>query len=85
MITNAILALDMPHNDIFGYKTEDKEIVIIQELLQIDNMKKEPPSTAPLALINNFSYYIFSLHGFKEEPLRDWLVLPPEVWPIQTY
>ena len=37
------------------------------------------------SLVNTFSFYMFSLLGFEEERLRDWLVLPPEVWQTQSY
>ena len=54
MIANAILALKMPHDNIFDYKAEDKEIVVIEEVLQFDHTSNELPSMAPL--INHFSF-----------------------------
>ena len=80
-IADAILAIKMPHKDRSEYKPDDKEEVSIKKLLQFDD--KELPSMAPL--INKFSFYIFSLLGFEEERLRDWLVLPPEFWHTQSY
>ena len=71
-IANSIQALKMPCDNIFYYKAEGKVIVVIEEVLQFDL-----PSIAPL--INNFSFYIFSLVWFEEDRLKGLLVLPPEL------
>jgi hypothetical protein len=80
-IVDGILAIKMPHTDRSDYKPEDKDDVNLAELLQFKG--ENIPSMAPL--FNKFYYYIFPLLKFEEERLRDWLVLPPEVWPSQTY
>ena len=56
---------------------------MIEEVLQFDHTSNELPSMAPLII--HLSSYIFSLLGLEEDRLKDWLVLPPEHWPTQTY
>ena len=77
--------MKMPHDNISDYKAEDKKIVMIEEFLQFDHTSNELPSMAPFT--NNFLFYIFSLLGFEENCLteEDWLILPQELWPTQTY
>ena len=82
-IANALLSLNMPHTDRFGYKTEEKEVVDVKDVHTPELFAEELPSMS--SLVNTFSFYMFSLLGFKEERLRDWLVLPPEVWQTQSY
>ena len=82
-IANALLSLNMPHTDRFGYKTEEKEVMDVKDVLTPELFAEELPSMS--SLVNTFSFYMFSLLGFEEERLRGWLVLPPEAWQTQSY